>query len=131
MSTKVILDYKLCSGTQAAKSTATTGGESPVPSPKKTNLEDRFLSDSEVYTRVVHMDRCTYRDVVRTGMTTVNQCEVPDNSVSRGMCAQPEPPVSEEEGSKLSLLQSSRMMMLKGPGPSCPKGERRSLKIDQ
>ena len=50
MSTKVISDYKLHSCTQAAKTAATTGGESPVPSPKKTNLGDHSLSDSEVYT---------------------------------------------------------------------------------
>ena len=106
MSTKVISDYKLRSRTRAAKSTATTGGESPVPSPKKTNLGDRSLSDSEVYTRVTDADRRTYRDVVHTSVTAANQREVRDNSASRGMRAQPEPPVSKE-GSKLSSLESS------------------------
>ena len=64
-------------------------------------------------------------------MTAANQCEVRDNSASRGMRAQPEPPVSEE-GSKLSSLESSDADEdAERPWTVVSKGERISLKIDQ
>jgi hypothetical protein len=86
--------------------TATTRGESPVISPVKTHQGDRSLSDLEVYTRVAGRDQCTYSNVVHSDVTAVDQRDIRDNSVLRGIRAQMETPASEEELSKLSSAES-------------------------
>jgi hypothetical protein len=53
------------------------------------------------------MDRCTYCDVASSGMTAAYQHGIQDDSVSRGIHAQPETPTLEEELSKLSSCKSS------------------------
>jgi hypothetical protein len=106
MSTKVISDYTLRSRTRAAMTTATAPGESSEFNHVKPNEGDRSFSDLEVYTRVAAMDRCTYRDVASSGVTTAYQRGIRDDSVSRGIHAQPETPASEEL-LKLSSCKSS------------------------
>jgi hypothetical protein len=73
MSTKVISDYTLHSCTWAAMMTATAPGESAEFNHAKLNEGDRSFSDSEVYTRVAGMDRCTYCDVASSGVTAAYQ----------------------------------------------------------
>jgi hypothetical protein len=105
MSTKVTSDYTLRSRTRAAMMTATAPGESAEFNCAKLNKGDRSFSDLEVYTRVAGMDRRTYCDVASSGVTAAYQRGIRDDSVSRGIHAQPETPASEES-SRLSSPES-------------------------